>query len=248
MSLDPRIPERKFVVRGRTEKRPSPPGENSSVKVGSWSFAFLAPPERRFMSGAVVVIFGLLWIAAGLVAVIQLFRRKWKSLGIWAGVAFVSFVICMIATSQMPPSTTTSSSGGSDSSSNPKIARQVDAANAPAPTPRPLSRQEQKRDFLKTVDESLSGARIAGNPYKFVGKRVDLHCTVGNIPQEDFFNATCGTDDDGSPVTLVIETNTKDLEPGQTVRVIGTVAQPMEGNNAMGGEGHFPTIEASFME
>jgi hypothetical protein len=143
-----------------------------------------------------------------------------------------------------------SSSGSSDTSGtdNPKIKRQVDAEKAPPPTPKPLSRQELKREFLKTVDESLSGARIAGNPYKFVGKHVDLHCTVENIPQEDFFNASCGTDDDGDSVTLVIETNTKQLEPGQAVRVIGSVDQPMEGNNAMGGEGHFPTVQAQFME
>jgi hypothetical protein len=198
------------------------------------------------MPTALVAIFELLWIIAGVVAVVQLFRRKWKSLGIWAAVFVGCWVIVVVGA---PVTSSTSGSTTNDTGrNNPKTDRQVDADNAPAPTAAPLSRQELKREFLKTVDESLSGARIAGNPYKFVGKRVDLHCTVGNIPQEDFFNATCGTDDDGAPINLVIETNTKQLEPGQAVRVIGTVDQPMEGNNAMGGEGHFPTIQANFME
>jgi hypothetical protein len=196
------------------------------------------------MLTAIVVVFGMIWIGAGIVVIVQLLRRKWKSLGIWAGISLVSFIIAGVASTGVPSPSTTGDTG----TNNPKIARQVDAVNAPAPTPRPLSRQELKREFLKTIDESISGSRIAGNPYKFVGKHVDLHCTVDSVPQSDFFNASCGEDDNGMPVNIVIQTDTRQLERGQAVRIIGTVADPMEGNNMMGGETHFPTVKADFME
>jgi hypothetical protein len=200
------------------------------------------------MLTALVVIFGLLWIFAGGAAIVQLFRRKWKSLGIWAGVFVVSWVIVAVSSIGASTSSTSGSTTSDTGGNNPKIDRQVDADNAPAPTSRPVSRQELKRDFIKTVDESISGARIAGNPYKFVGKHVDLHCTVDSVPQSDIFNASCGEDDNGMPVNIVIETDTRELEHGQAVRVIGTVDDPMEGNNMMGGETHFPTVKANFME
>jgi hypothetical protein len=71
---------------------------------------------------------------------------------------------------------------------------------------------------------------------------------MSNIPQEGFFNAECGSDSDGMPVSLVVEADTKSLDQGQTVDILGTVEQPMEGNNAMGGDGNFPTVKAEFME
>jgi hypothetical protein len=124
---------------------------------------------------------------------------------------------------------------------------QPDTAAAPNPAPQ-LSRKEQKRNFLATVDESISGARIVGNPYKFVGTNVDLHCVISDIPQADFLNATCPPDDYGLGPNIVVQTDTRSLEKGQHIRVIGTVIEPMEGNNAMGGVGHFPTVKAEFME
>ncbi len=99
-----------------------------------------------------------------------------------------------------------------------------------------------KSDFLATVDESISGERIAGNPFKFVGKNVDLHCTVANIPAADVFNASC------PDANVVILHSTRDLEQGQAVRVIGTVQDPMDGTNAMGGEMQFPTVLARFLQ
>jgi hypothetical protein len=121
----------------------------------------------------------------------------------------------------------------------------------PAPTPRPTSyaqyQHEQKREFMATVDESISGGMIVGNKFKYVGKSVDLHCTVENIPDQSWFNANCSGDDD-DPAMIVIEYDTHDLSPGQAIRVMGTVDQPMEGNNAMGGDATFPTIKAEFME
>jgi len=142
----------------------------------------------------------------------------------------------------------TQSACTSDDSQNNQSQTTTSESATSAPTPKPVSRLELKRQFLATVDESVSGARIAGNPYKFVGKRVELHCTVSNIPQEDFFNATCGTDENDLPVVIVVETNTKDLEANQAVRIIGTVVEPSDGTNAMGGHMHFPTVKAEFME
>ena len=105
-----------------------------------------------------------------------------------------------------------------------------------------------KRAFLATVDESVSGERIAGNPYKFVGTRVDLHCVISDIPQEDFVNATRPPDEYGLGPNVVIRTDARGLEKGQSIRAIGTVEDPMEGTNAMGGQMRFPTVKAEFME
>lgn len=126
--------------------------------------------------------------------------------------------------------------------------------SAPSPTPRPPSYKQrlaiEKRAFLASVDESISGGQIAGNPYKYVGARVDFHCTVADIPAPDFFNASCGTEADGyTPAVIVIEyAGTSNLDQGQAVRVIGTVKSPIEGTNQMGGSMSFPTVRARFME
>jgi hypothetical protein len=109
-------------------------------------------------------------------------------------------------------------------------------------TARPADRAAMKRGFIKTADESISGDMIVGNKFKYVGKHVDLHCTVSDIPEADFFNASCGDS------TIVIEADSKSLSPGQAVRILGTVVDPMEGNNAMGGNASFPTVKAEFME
>lgn len=112
----------------------------------------------------------------------------------------------------------------------------------PHPTTYAQSRAAAKKDFLTGVDESISGDMIAGNKFKYVGKEVDLHCTVDDIPAADWFNATCGDS------TIVVQYDASSLAPGQAVRVLGTVQEPMEGNNAMGGNASFPTVQAEFME
>jgi len=159
----------------------------------------------------------------------------------WIGGIVAAIVAVSVIGALSPPTST-------DSGSAKQAAVQSDPDPTPEPTPRPVSRQEQKRDFLQTVDESISGARIAGNPYKFVGTRVDLHCVVDDVPQENFINATCPPNDYGFGPNIVVETDSHGLEKGQRVRVIGTVADPMEGTNAMGGAMRFPTVKAEFME
>jgi hypothetical protein len=59
-------------------------------------------------------------------------------------------------------------------------------------------------------------------------------------------NADCGSGEE--PVNIVIQVDTTSLEKGQRVRVLGTVQDPVEGTNLMGGTTHFPTVRAEFME
>jgi hypothetical protein len=142
------------------------------------------------------------------------------------------------------------SGGSSNSNSNSATTGgSTSATETDEPAPTPESIQNQKKDFLASVDESISGAMIAGNPYKYIGDAVDLHCTVVSIPDPSFFNAQCGEDSDGLPALIVVEyDNTANLNQGQAVRVMGDVEEPMQGTNAMGGARNFPTVKAHFME
>jgi hypothetical protein len=141
-------------------------------------------------------------------------------------------------------SNSSSSSTSSDSSDN-----------APASTPNPHAtsyeqgRLAEKREFIQGVNESISGAMIAGNKLKYVGDDVDLHCTVDNVVDSSNFNADCGEDSDGMPAILLIQyDDTSSLDKGQAIRVLGTVEDPTEGVNGFGGETTFPTVKAEFME
>jgi hypothetical protein len=136
---------------------------------------------------------------------------------------------------------------------------QQQQADAPAPPPPPVHKvsiAELKREFIGTVDESISGQRIAGAKFKFVGTNVDLHGKVGSIVDDQHFNLMTGStsiDDDGnvsdtSGVIVIECQSTHDLEQGQVLRVLGTVINPIEGNNAMGGNATFPAVRAEYME
>lgn len=125
-----------------------------------------------------------------------------------------------------------------------------DPTDTPSPTPTTYAEyiKALKRQFMANVNESITGSMIAGNRFKYVGKAVDLHCTVADIPDQSFFNASCGQDSNGLPVTIVIEYATKDLAQAQSVRVLGVVDKPMEGVNGFGGSSTFPTVKAFFMQ
>jgi hypothetical protein len=148
-------------------------------------------------------------------------------------------------------------SGSSDSNSSDTSSSdtsQDTSAGAPA-TPNPHATtyeqyvHEQKQEFLSQVDESISGAMIAGNKLKYVGDDVDLHCTVDTIVDAGTFNADCGEDSDGMPVIILIQyDDTSSLDKGQAARILGTVEDPTEGVNGFGGEATFPTVKAEFME
>ncbi len=62
-------------------------------------------------------------------------------------------------------------------------------------------------DMSNHVDSSVTAAKIAGNPLKYVGYTVKLRCTINNIPSPDFANATCGpkSDDFDIPSTANVD-------------------------------------------
>jgi opacity protein-like surface antigen len=109
-------------------------------------------------------------------------------------------------------------------------------------TPAFADEHADKVAFLQTVDETISGARLAGNPFRFVGEHVDLHCTVMSIPDAGWFNGYC------SGGIIVIMHDTTDLDEGQAVRALGTVLEPQEGTNAFGGTIHPALVEAQYLQ
>jgi zinc-ribbon domain len=155
------------------------------------------------------------------------------------GVIVFFVIVAAVVGTCSGPSTSSSSDSKSDTS----------AVSDTAPQPTQESVQQQKKDFLASVDESISGAMIAGNKLKYVGDTVDLHCNVLAIVDESHFNATCGTDEDDLPAIILVEyDDTSSLDKGQAVRIMGTVEEPTEGVNGFGGESTFPTVKAEFME
>ncbi len=148
------------------------------------------------------------------------------------------------------PTQTTQQDSQQDTATSPPQ-RAVRPKATPRPTPEPTQesyehqRQREKREFLDSVDDSITAAQIAGNPNKYVGRNVELHCTVSNVPQQGMINAACGDDD----TNIVIEYgDTNSLDQGQAIRVLGTVQEPEEGTNSFGGAMSFPTVKAEFME
>jgi hypothetical protein len=132
----------------------------------------------------------------------------------------------------------------SDSGSSGGSAQSAQAHAAPR-----ASAAQRRALFLRTVDEAISGPMIAAGKYKYVGRHVDLHCTVASIVGPHAFNASCGQDADGFSVNIVIVCqDARSLSEGQPVRVIGVVAEPLEGGNLMGGAATFPTVDALYLE
>lgn len=141
----------------------------------------------------------------------------------------------------------TCSGGASSSTASSSDASSSDSVPEPTLTPIPVA--IQKKSFIEGADESISGGMIAGNKLKYIGKDVDLHCTVLSIVDDSSFNAECGEDSDGDPAIILVHYQyTSSLDKGQSVRVLGTVAEPTEGVNGYGGESTFPTVDAQFME
>jgi hypothetical protein len=106
-------------------------------------------------------------------------------------------------------------------------------------------RQEQQKSFLASVNASLTATKIVGNPVRYVGQRVHLSCTIGNIPERGVVNADCG---DGADALVIEYDDTDSLDKGQRIRVLGTVVAPIEGTNGFGASVNFPTVKAAFLE
>ena len=75
----------------------------------------------------------------------------------------------------------------------------------------------------------------------FKGRRAPAFLSLGGM-----ILANCGSGDDD--VNIVIEHDGSGLSPGQAIRVIGTVEEPVGAMNAMGGMGQYPTVKSIFME
>jgi hypothetical protein len=120
------------------------------------------------------------------------------------------------------------------------------APGLPVPQPAQVHRlSETRAQFLAAVDEKISGPRIAGNPFKFVGQRVDLHCNVVNVVDFDgqpASNLLCGE------ANILLTGDVSRLEGGQSIRVLGMVTEPQPGVNTFGGVARFPTVVARWVD
>lgn len=119
------------------------------------------------------------------------------------------------------------------------------AAVIAAPSTVSASSQDDKRKFISQCDESISVDRLAGAPYKFIGKKVDLHGIVGPASDPDIINLN-SLNEDGTFVVVVA--SSRNLEQGQRIRVLGTVRKPISGSNNTGGSGTYAVVQKSFIE
>lgn len=103
--------------------------------------------------------------------------------------------------------------------------------------------QDDKRKFIAQCDESISIDRLAGAPYKFVGKKVDLHGVVGPATDPDIINLNSQ-----GGVFVVVIASSRNLEQGQNIRVLGTVEKPISGPNNRGGSGTYAVVRKVFLE
>ena len=107
------------------------------------------------------------------------------------------------------------------------------------------SRADDKKKFISECDESISISRLTGAPFKFVGKKVDLHGKVG-APTQDGKSFNLYTDD--VPAAVLVVADARNLEGGQRVRVLGVVQKPESGPTTNGGNMTFAVVEARFVE
>ena len=131
-----------------------------------------------------------------------------------------------------------------------QMSRLVAISTIAAATITPLSaiagsRADEKKKFISECDESISIARLTGAPFKFIGKKVDLHGKVG-APTADGKSFNLYTDDVASAVLVIADARA--LEGDQRVRVLGVVQKPESGQTTNGGNTTFAVVEARFVE
>jgi predicted extracellular nuclease len=210
----------------------------------------------------------LVWFISGFFVLGFLLAKRWRNAGIAAAICAVGFVTAAVtvppsdanapsATPQRPRSAAHRVPGphhvAQKLASLVRHATKTERTAAPAPA---WTTADEKRAFIASVDESITGKRIAGNSRKFIGAAVDLHGVVVNVLDDNTFNFRTGDismDENGNVSNtlgmIVVRCNsTRDLEADQQLRVLGTVVEPMEGSNLMGASTTFPTVEAKYME
>lgn len=107
------------------------------------------------------------------------------------------------------------------------------------------STQDEKRKFIAQCDESISIDRLAGAPYKFLGKKVDLHGVVGPATDPHIINLN-SVNSFGTFVIVIADS--RNFEQGQRIRVLGTVEKPISGENNMGGNGTYAVVRKAYIE
>jgi hypothetical protein len=85
--------------------------------------------------------------------------------------------------------------------------------------------------FARTADTSITALTLDRSPSAYVGKRVDLQCTVSHIVSREDFIAHCGD----APVGIDVSYDTGNLSVGQNVRVLGIVQRPFQSEVIPGG-------------
>lgn len=190
------------------------------------------------------VIGTLAWTILLVAAIVQRLRKKPGRLWVFA---IGSFVISMAATAFIPPDPSSSKSGSSASNPSSVASASEDRATVVSePKVQETTVAQAKSAFLSSVNGSVTPAKVEGNPTKYVGTAVKWSCTISNVVSgnaDSFANAQCG--DESSQIVLIGD-RISGLDAKQQLVVVGEVAQPMEGTNAMGGQLHFPTINMKY--
>ena len=88
-------------------------------------------------------------------------------------------------------------------------------------------------------------AATAGAPYKFIGKKVDLHGVVGPSTDPDSINLNSPS---LNGLFVVVLASSRNLEQGQRIRILGTVQKPVQGENNTGGSGTYAVVRKAFLE
>ena len=128
--------------------------------------------------------------------------------------------------------------------------RQAAEIAAAAERKRVAEANQPKADELERAQTDLTAEKISGNADKYVNSVVKLKCKVLNVVAATGANAFCGSvNDDSSELSAAILLTGDEVagyDAEQIVQFVGTVEQPTEGTNAMGGTRQFPTVRVDF--
>jgi hypothetical protein len=85
-------------------------------------------------------------------------------------------------------------------------------------------------DIYDTVDKRYNitefGVKVAGNPYRYVGQKITLGCSVALIWDTHWFTANC-TDSRYEEHDVFVSWPTTNLNRGENVWIVGKVLKPM---------------------
>ena len=115
---------------------------------------------------------------------------------------------------------------------------------------RVAAENQPKVDELATADSEITAEKISGNPSKYVDSVVKLKCKVVNVVNDVGANALCGSVNDDtsefSAMLVLTGDSVSSYDANQVVMFVGTVQEPTEGTNAMGGTMRFPIVRVDY--